>query len=289
MSDSRPPSSVPNPERLRIARELGKLRDTVGGLLNLEQLLSSIKVGPRPLAGVLPDVIASLPQLEGALAELGKLLVARLPDSDTALDSLRQHARPALSTLLDALRAAEKREVNAASRLQLEQVTTTVVRDLECLVELLGLLGDVGHKSPVVLGCSELVAEALRTVQPGSHRVRGFVRLTVEPLPPEIDCLTQPNAFVGLLSHGLRWLVAGDVEATANIRILGEPRQSLRFEMTLGTGTGEVRYLAGRHVIPATELVVHCVAKALGVGFHLSTQPRRVTLDLGSILVTQAP
>jgi len=288
MPDSRPPSSVPNPERARIARELGTLRDAVGGLLNLEQLLSSIKVGPRSLVGVLPDVIASLPPLEGALTELGRLLVARVPESEAALHSLAQHARPALLALLEALRAAEKREVNAASRLQLEQVTSTVVRDLECLVELLGLLGDIGHKSPVVLGCSELVAEALRTVQPGSHRVRGFVRLTVAPLPAEIDCLTQPNAFVGLLSHSLRWLVAEDPEATANVRILAEPGPSLRFEMTLGKGAGELRYLAGRHVIPATELVVQCVSKALRVGLDLATQPRRATLDLSAILVTEA-
>jgi hypothetical protein len=284
MSDSIPPPSWPrDADRVRIGRALGTLRDGVGSLRNLEQLLSSIKVGPRSIAGVIPDVVASCEPLRESLTDLSGTIVVRLPSTEGALDALGRHAGPQIDELSLALLEARRRDVNAASRLQLQQVVKTVVRDLECVVELVALLGEAVWTRPVVLGVGELVSEAFRATEPGIAQTRGTVRLTVSCTAVSMEFATRPNAVVGLVGHALRWLVEGDEQATAHVEISCPSDHEVRFTMQLGAHGTDYRYVSGRHVVPATAPCLDTVASVLGGGLQLQTEPRRVVITLGVV------
>lgn len=288
MSDSIPPPSWPRDADLnRIAHALGTLRDGVGSLRNLEQLLSSIKVGPRSIAGVLPDVMASCEPLREALTDLAATIVGRVPSTGGALDTLSRHAGPQIDELSAALLSAQKRDVNASSRLQLQQVSKVVLQDLECVVELVALLGEATWNRPVALGVEELANEAFRNTEPASSRVRGSIRLTIRVQPCPFELSTRPIALVGLLGHALRWLVRDTPEGTAHVEISAPSPEGVEFVMHLGARGHDYRYVGGRHVVPATGLCLDAVAAALGIGLRLEPESNRVVVALGPIVAAE--
>src|SRR5689334_20279522 len=93
----------------RLASASGVMRDTVGAIHNLQHLLGSVKVGPKALARVVPDVHASCAPMitaardlveatkVGALSatsapELAALVTERMHELERALDRVNASA-----------------------------------------------------------------------------------------------------------------------------------------------------------------------------------------------------
>src|SRR3954471_18990051 len=90
----------------RLAATSGMMRDTVGGIHNLQHLLSSVKVGPKALARVIPFVHASCAPLIASAGDLPQDASARLGSSASfeALSELVTRRMRELERVLDEAR-----------------------------------------------------------------------------------------------------------------------------------------------------------------------------------------
>jgi hypothetical protein len=162
----------------RLAAASGVMRDTVGAIHNLQHLLGSVKVGPKALARVIPDVHASCApmmvaardlvatarekaQSAASAGELAELVVVRMRELERALD------------------IANASSLRASDRLNLESTVGRVVRDLDGALELVELLVEASATSRVPVDVTDVVRESANRPDTGSGRGKK-VRLTIE-------------------------------------------------------------------------------------------------------------
>jgi hypothetical protein len=131
----------------------GVLRDTLGSLRNLDQLVRSMRVGPRGLERAIPDVhSACQPTLEAVRTLVG-LLEPALSEPG-ALAQLGSFVRERLTEVEQALSSASGQPMTARHRLTLEQVLVRVLPELEAGKDLLELLAEAvwapGLTSPLL-------------------------------------------------------------------------------------------------------------------------------------------
>ena len=139
--------AVPTSEAA-LSRARGSLRDALGGLSNLRQLLQSVKVGPKAISDVLGSVQSSCAAIP---ATVRTLVHSDKPNAneDTVVTELTSFIEPRAEKLQSALAKASKKPIYAANRLSLEKVVLEVLPELEAARELAELLDNARHSKVV--------------------------------------------------------------------------------------------------------------------------------------------
>src|SRR5689334_2803111 len=99
--------------------ERGTLRESLGGLRNLAQLLHSLRVGSRPLSTVLPAARDACDPMRHAMGEILAAARAALGEAEAA-DRLEEYVTPRLAELQTALTEASDKPLSVKMRLLLE-------------------------------------------------------------------------------------------------------------------------------------------------------------------------
>ena len=121
--------------------ERGNLRESLGGLRNLAQLLHSLRVGSRPLSSVLPAARDACDPLRNAMGEIVAAVRAALADNEAA-DRLDAYVGPRIQELETALTEASDRPLSVKMRLLLEERVTRLSQELDVARGLFVLLAD---------------------------------------------------------------------------------------------------------------------------------------------------
>src|SRR5690606_26108920 len=100
---------------------LGKLRECVAAVRNLEHLVASRDIGAKVLRRVVPEVASELQPFSQALSEMDILLREALSLPPESISSLFATAQNAAKHLLDELMASASSPFNAKGRLALER------------------------------------------------------------------------------------------------------------------------------------------------------------------------
>src|SRR6478752_429413 len=121
--------------------ERGNLRESLGGLRNLAQLLHSLRVGSRPLSNALPAARDACDPRRHAMSEILALSREALGD-DAAIGSLDAYVTPRIGELEAALTEAAERPLSVKLRLSLEERVTRLSQELDTARGLFELLAD---------------------------------------------------------------------------------------------------------------------------------------------------
>jgi hypothetical protein len=264
MQYGEPPSWRPDHERLKAEAYRGTVRDALGGLRNLEQLLGSLRVGPRALLTVLPDVQACCSPLDDAITGLSSIIAAKLIQASSVVLSLSESSKRTIATLSNALKSANKSTFNAKSRLLLEQVVKRTSRDIEACFELIELLGEAAWGRTMTISLAEMAREAFRTTAPTGVATNA-IRLTLSADIPNIERNASPRALVLILNHLVRWNVRTTPELVPRVVFSAEPDKTIAVRVLPVAGVGETRWATGRCVLPETEECLHIAAKAMSL------------------------
>ncbi len=266
MSLGRPPSSHPSRDTdPRLAAARGLARDALGSLRNLEQLLKSIRVGPRALSAVIPNVHASCEPLLGAVRELLAALRGELPDSH-APDALEAFFAPRVEALEQALAAAQRGPLNAKSRLALEAAVGKSAHELDSARALIDLLDDALHGPAVRVDLLELVRSAA-TWERADTDGMVTVEATLATPASSIELVVNPRLAMWLLGVSIQLMAEGEPPTVPHITLaVTESEGGLL--VTRGPGEGERLALVSR---PLTEATLPCARTAAKVaGAHIA-------------------
>ena len=279
MFQSQPPSWYPDANsRSRVDAARGAVRDALGGLRNLEQLSSSMRVGPRSLSSVLPDVRASCEPLRTGLEELLIAVAAHRTDTHLALNTLREYAKPRIDELSELLTKAVHLPMQARNRLNLQHVVGRVARELGLVAELVDFLGLSVWSEPMAVTMQDLLLEAYRSSEPTGDPVE-LRRVTLVPAPDEIELYTSPRAVIPLLVLLVRLMLDRHASAIPHIFLSSEDTGVSRVVITASDGAGDIRWVMGRPVIPAARECLQTAADALNVKLEMSESLDRIVAE----------
>ncbi|HVU06125.1 MAG TPA: hypothetical protein VHE30_30450 [Polyangiaceae bacterium] len=169
-----PPSSRSVDPRLAAAS--GVMRDTVGAIHNLQHLLGSVKVGPKALARVVPDVQASSGPMIVAADEMHRAAESGALGSTSARE-LSELVKSRMEDISRALTKIALSAFRASDRLTLEQALAPVVRDLDGALELVELFTESTATGRVPVALSDVIRESASRPDTSSGRGRR-VRVT---------------------------------------------------------------------------------------------------------------
>lgn len=256
-SDKPPPSRV---EVLGgpIAAARGTLRETLGALRNLSQLLHSLRVAPKSLSQVLPDLLDACTPLRTSVHTLLRSLETRR-GVEPACRALEAFFLPRIAELEAGLREAMARPLNAKSRLALEDVVAKSSYELDAARELMQLLEDAVYERSMRLDPRELVRQAFST--PPSSRAEGrtlvSAMLGAHDAGQEIDI--NPRSAMVLIALGVELVAARPGREAPHVVISSDDR-TCRIRVTRKAfATGEPLVLVARGIIEPT---LPCVRSA---------------------------
>ena len=280
---SQPPSWYPDPSsRGRVETARGAVRDALGGLRNLEQLSSSMRVGPRSLSSVLPDVLASCAPLREGLDELITAVATHRFDTHASLSSLRSYAMPRIDELVDLLASSQRQPMQARNRLKLQQVVGRLARELGLVAELVDFLGLSVWSEPMTVTMQDLLLEAFRSNEPTGDPSE-LHRVTLTPSRDDSELHTSPRASIPLLILLVRLMLDRHPGATPHIALSRENPRVSRVVITAAGGEGEPRWILGRPIIPAANECLHTAAQALGVKIEVPAAADRITAEFALV------
>jgi hypothetical protein len=256
------------------------LRDALGGISNLDQLLHSLRVGPKALSTVLPDVAASCADIRRAADELLGVFERYLPSPDAAC-ALRGFIHPRVQELERELAAANARSMNAKHRLQLENVVDRASQDLVAARWLIDLLDEALWSPAVRLNLHELVREASKTQVSAAESVES-VAVTLAPAPEGLELFINPRVGMGLIGIGVAHVASGHPNAVPHIVVTGDGEDGRGIAIGKEPGDGDGLMLVRRRLIPPSLAVLDAVAALTGarvtrtddrarVAFHWNT------------------
>lgn len=271
MDYGQPPSWRPDVDQSRVEAYRGTVRDALGGLRNLEQLLGSLRVGPRALTSVLPDVCSSCVPLAESIDGLGGLIVAKLPDAEATLTEVKRLTHLRLGAFESVLSSVEQQTLNAKHRLRLEEAVSETTRDVESIVELIDMLGEAAWGRVMPLRVSEVLREAYRSSDPPSSP-QPAVRLVLVNASQPGECVANPRVLVHLLHHLARWSVGRVANMTPAVEIRAKQDHGLELLVHAADSSGEMRWAPGRRVLPMTDEALRVVARTMHLPFELSPE-----------------
>lgn len=264
MSLGRPPSSS-RPSRdtdPRLDAARGLVRDALGSLSNLEQLLKSLRVGPKALSAVIPDVHASCAPLLGAVRELLAALRGHLPD-DVAPGALEAFIAPRVEALERALSTARRQPINARNRLALEAVVGQAAQELDAARALIDLLEEALGGPSVRVDLLELVRSADQSGERSNSEETPRVQATLAAPERSIELLVNPRLAIWLLGVGVQLVSRGESPDIPHVALMvKESECGLRVERA--PAPGQTLSLATRHLIEPTETCAHAAARLGG-------------------------
>jgi hypothetical protein len=249
MDSERPPPSSHDATR-ETAR--GTLRETLGALRNLSQLLHSLRVAPKSLSSVLPDGLeALLPRRTSAsswLASLGPDL--RVEPAQAALQAF---IFPQIDQLEAALKDGTAKPMNAKSRLALEDVVSRCSFELDAARELLQLLEDAVFARRVRLDPRELVREAFTAPPSARAEGRALVSATLSSHDAGQEIEINPRVVMMLVALGVELVGARPGRETPHVLVTSEQVDTCTVRITRRAYvTGEPLVLASRGVVAPT-------------------------------------
>jgi len=259
MPNGSPPSSRPYlSEEPLLVEARGTLRDALGALGNLDQLLHSLKVGPKALSTVLPDVRDSCAPAQNAVKRL--LLAARENSGDSqAIIELEHSFRPRLDELYESISRAASTQMHARDRLKLERVVTRVFPELEAARALLDLVEEALAAPPMRLKLRELLDQV--SLEPAEGQE--VVGLRVLGDLDSVELLVQPQVTLSLLKLGTS-LLAEQAGNTPLLRVQRGPGDGCSLHFETEATDGEQFLVPKQTVIPPTEVCVDEAVTRMG-------------------------
>jgi hypothetical protein len=240
------------------------LRNALGGLKNLDQLLRSIRVGPKAVASVVPDVHASCSTMLTASNQLLDALGQKLADR-RPIEELKGFIDSRVRELERELAAARRKQMTAKNRLALEGVVTRLCREIDAARELIDLLEDAAWGPTVRVDLLELVRESMKA--PGRDPDAAPTTPATLGLPQErVDVYVNPRVAMGLLTIAVR-LVVPDAATRPHIELSSQPP---RVSIRSGPAEGERVVVPSRTLIAPTERCIEAAARLCGVGVERS-------------------
>lgn len=247
----------------------GNLRDALAGLHNLAELLHSLRVGSKALAGALPGMYSACATIRGAVEEILSSVRARLP-GDPALVELSEFFARRLEELENTIRYATDRPLNAKSRLALEQTMSRLSLELDTARGLLDLLAESISGRSVPLDLTELARQTAGPPSTGSWNRETIVAVL---RPPAFGLELDVGARVATTLFGLGIeLVAARSDHGVPYLCLGRDEDdsvSLRITQEIAP-KGEELELAVRGLIEPTVSCLRAVARLIGAKFEWS-------------------
>lgn len=258
--------------------ERGNLRESLGGLRNLAQLLHSLRVGSRPLSNVMPDARDACDPLRHAMGEILAAAQSLLGESDAA-ESLKQYVTPRLEELEAALTQASQRPLSVKMRLSLEECVTRLSQELDTARGLFDLLGDSIAGRPMRLDVQELSRQSFSGPPSGGSWPRETLVATLSPNAAGLEVEVDPRVATSLIAFGVE-LVADPNDATQIPRILVTPTESgCHILIERGTpAAGEDLMLLRRGIISPTLPCVAAAARANGAVLDFDADTHRFSL-----------
>ncbi len=238
------------------------MRDALGSLRNLEQLLRSIKVGPRALATVLPSVHAACAPL---LASCRELLdsIAPLGAAPSAIDAF---VTPRLVALERALAAAMETPLHARQRLALEAAVTRAAADLEAGCALVDLLDRARTAPATPVSLVEVTRSTHGPPAGAATRVLERVSGTLTTAPAA-DVLVNPGVAAELLRIAVRMVIAAHPGVTPHVRVGPEGAARSGIRGSPRPTSGEPILLLAPPLIEPTIVSARAAARATGGEF----------------------
>jgi hypothetical protein len=235
------------------------MRDTLGAIHNLVHLLGSVRVGPKGLARVIPDVQASCNLMVGAIREVvtttegsqlgskavgdvGHLVVARMKDLERALG------------------LAKKSSLRAADRLTLERTVSAIARDLDGALEVVELLSEASATGSVPVDVTDVIRESAIRPEQGAGRSRR-VSVTFEAEDAPAIVRVNPRLAMRLFAFGVALSAGRTRNVHVTIQSAGE-NCTLSIVPRAGGGTS-IAVAAPRLIEPSAECAAS-VARAVG-------------------------
>lgn len=187
----------------------GAAREGLGALRNLGELVQSVRVSPRSVAQVLPDVRAACPQMLEGIRKFVQLCPA---DMGMGPRELLDYVEPSLQQLARAMDYGG-RSLPAAKRLELERLMRVRIPQLDAALDLLELLDIAATYVPAQVGMVELIGQCRAGDQPGGPGTRA-IAIPVELPPEEIGVYANPR-----LTYGILGIVAAHLAADASASV----------------------------------------------------------------------
>lgn len=221
--------STVDPRRIALAR--GSLRDAMGSLRNLEQLLSSMRVGPRAVSSVLPAVHASCATITRSAREILDALRAR-----ESSKLLADFITPRVQELDRALTSAVPKPMYAKNRLRLESVVRRTAADLEAARGLVELLAEAAWGASLRVDLSELIREATKKEERVAHARRLEVTVVLPEAPNQV--LVNPSVVFRALGFAAALLAGRRPGARLQLQVApGEDAPSVTLDTKPREGT----------------------------------------------------
>ncbi len=273
-SDRSPPSS----RDATVTNVRGALRECLGALRNLSQLLHSLRVAPKSLSSLLPDVIETcLPMRASAQAWMDAL--GDGPAVLPAKAALSSFVFPRITELELALREGASKPMSAKTRLGLEDVVARTSFELEAARELLQLLEDAVFAKRVRLDPRELVRETFSTP---SARTEGrtLVSAMLSSMDTGGEIEISPRVAMALVALGVELVGARPGRETPHVLVKSDGESTCTVQITRKVyATGEPLVLASRGVVEPTLSCLQAAAELTQGSLHWDRSGETFTLS----------
>jgi len=279
MKSGLPPSShafVRGTAALDIER--GNLRESLGGLRNLAQLLHSLRVGSRPLSSVLPDARDACDPLRQAMGEILAAAQSGLGETEAAA-SLDAYVTPRINELETALTNAAQRQLSVKTRLSLEESVTRLSQELDTARGLFDLLADSLTGRPIRLDVLELSRQSFSGPPSGGSWPRETLVATLSSNASGLEIEVSPRVVTSLIAFGVE-LVADPKDASQIPHIqLSQTEQGCHISIERQPVVpGEDLMLLRRGIIAPTLPCVTAAARVGGAVLNFDPREARFTL-----------
>lgn len=248
-----------NPSHIRPASDAarGSLRETLSALRNLEQLLKSIRVGPRALASVIPDVHASCQSLPMTLSGLFKSIAERAADPQPTSE-LEAYALPRAKDLIDALAKGRRKPLTAKKRLDLEHLVATRTGEIDAVRALVECLNEALSGREVHVDLGQLAQQALAS---GGESSGPRAHVSLHSLPLGLELLVNPQVTSQLIVLGTSAVTDGG-QRPAQISIEPKAEGCCNLRVRALTEPAADAYTVGLPIlIPPTAACLNSVAQ----------------------------
>ena len=269
MDSEQPPSSrvLAHPGST-VANARGSLRDALGAVRNLAQLLHSRRVAPKALAGILPDVLEACAPMR---ASMHALLTAMSDKSVVLLPArvaLESFYEPRITKLEASLQSAMERPLNAKSRLALEEIVDASAFDLDATRALLQLLEDALGELRVWLEPRELVRQAFAAPEaPRIDLLPSIPAVLVTRGAYELE--SNPRVAMFSIAVGVELVAATAREATPTVLVSSDgPADCTIHVVPRDNPVGERLSLERRRFVEPTMPCLHAAATLSGAEMH---------------------
>jgi hypothetical protein len=258
----------------------GTLRDGLGGLRNLVQLLHSLRVAPKSVAQVLPDVYAALGPMREAQGALLASLSEALED-DAAVRELNAYFVPRFDELDKAINEAMRQSMSARIRIRLEQTTTLLSRELDTARGLLDLLTEARVGRRPALDPLEIIKQGCApssTSNPADPTRSAYLTSDAGPF----ELAVNPRVLIGLVGLGVELVTAGEnARPTVNVtRGAADTCSITVFIPSTPSNSGEELSLAASGLIAPTLTCAKAAAELSDASVIFEPEARKFTLTL---------